>query len=176
MSLKREFVRLLVIAVLCLLLLPVLTFLFAGHGLERFSGEIREALISDIESVEALPADRKSALLAEVGAMDAQGLCRGDYPDLAEVAAQLCGWSGDIGQFLLARQLALFALALGLASFAAIAGLAWLAYQKPSRQVQAFTAGWWSLRLIAAVEVVLQASMLVWLSTGSRRCSSTSTS
>ena len=39
-----------------------------------------------------------------------------------------------------------------------IAGLAGLAYVRPRLQLAAFSAGWWSLRAISALEVLLQAA------------------
>jgi Zn-dependent protease with chaperone function len=66
--------------------------------------------------------------------------------------------------FELARHISLFAIVLGVFTLLLIAALAWLCYARPRLQYSAFTLGWWSLRVISALEVIIQGALLVWLS------------
>src|SRR6478752_1794760 len=163
-ALRLAFFKLLGFALLGLFLLPVSTWWVSGHGLDRFTTELRTSLSASLSDTQDLsPADREGAR-AFVASVTAQGLCDGSLPQLQSLTQELCGTTGDVGQFVLARRIATATLWLGAFTLLLIAGLAGLAYARPRLQLAAFSAGWWSLRAISALEVLLQAAMLVWLS------------
>lgn len=163
-EIKRAFLKLLFLALLGLLLLPGITLWFASHTQASLTTELREALSSSVRDDAELTAADKNDILPRIGAMTIGGLCAGDYAELAALRAELCAATAEVGQFQIAREVSIWSLLLGVLTLAVIAALSLLAYFVPRLQVQAFTSGWWSLRLIAAIEVAVQATMLVWLS------------
>jgi Zn-dependent protease with chaperone function len=163
-ELKRAFLKLLVLAALGLFLLPAITWVFTSYEQHKNTIEMREVFSEDLGEAEGLSAAELAVAQSRISEMTMAGLCDGAYPELAQLRAQVCGLSEEFGQFHLAHKLSFYSLLLGALTLLLIAGLAFLAYAKPALQVLAFTTGWWSLRLIAAIEVLVQAAMLVWLS------------
>lgn len=163
-ALRLAFFKLLGFAVLGLFLLPALTGWVSGHGLDRFTTELRASLSASLSEAKDLsPAGLQDAK-AFVATVTAQSVCDGSLPQLQSLAQELCGATGDVGQFVLARRISTATLWLGAFTLLLIAGLAGLAYARPHLQLAAFSAGWWSLRAVSALEVLVQAAMLVWLS------------
>lgn len=163
-SLRSAFLRLLGLALLGLFLLPGVTWWFVGYAEGRYTEEMRTALDSSLAAERELSAEMQTGLRAQLQTLTARGLCAGDYPMYEDLRHELCAPSADLGQFGIARQVSIATLWLGIGTLAWILALALLAHQRPRLQITAFTAGWWSLRLVSALEVLLQAAMLVWLS------------
>ena len=163
-ELKRAFLKLLGLAALGLFLLPAITWVFTSHEQHQNSLEMQRVFAEDLAAADGLSEAEKALAQARISQMTLAALCDGAYPELGQLRAQACGLSEEFGQFHLAHKISFYSLVLGAFTLVLIAGLALLAYAKPAFQVMAFTTGWWCLRLIAAVEVLVQAAMLVWLS------------
>ncbi|MGE4073253.1 MAG: M48 family metallopeptidase [Lysobacterales bacterium] len=163
-ELKRAFLKLLGLAALGLFLLPAITWVFTGYEQHQNSLEMQRVFAEDVAAADDLSEAEKAVAQERISQMTIAALCDGAYPELAQLQAQACGLSEEFGQFHLAHKISFYSLLLGAFTLLLIAGLALLAYAKPALQVVAFTTGWWSLRLIAAFEVLVQAAMLVWLS------------
>jgi Zn-dependent protease with chaperone function len=163
-SLKRAFVKLWLLAMLGLFLLPGITIWFVGHAESNYTDDLRAALQRSLTTDADLSATEKAGYSALVDSMTVGGLCEGAYPAFNSLREEACAPTEDLGQFHIAHQTARYTLLLGGFTLLLIVALALLAYQVPRLQVSAFTFGWWSLRGIAALEVLIQAAMLVWLS------------
>ena len=163
-ALRLAFLKLLGWSLLGLFLLPLATGWVSRRGLDNVTAELREGLHSALAQKTDLDAAGRAQWQAFADSTTARGLCDGDLPQLERLAAEVCGATGDVGQFLLAQKIAIAMLWLGFGILLWIAAVVGIAYARPRLQLAAFSAGWWSLRAISAIEVLVQAAMLVWLS------------
>ncbi|MBL8299769.1 MAG: M48 family metalloprotease [Rhodanobacteraceae bacterium] len=163
-TLRLAFVKLFGWSLLGLFLLPLLTWWVSGHGLDNMTAELRAGLHSALAQKTDLDAPSRAMWQALADNATARGICDGSLPQLDYLVVEVCGASGDVGQFLLAKKVSVAMLWLGLGSLLWIAAVVGVAYFRPRLQLSAFSAGWWSLRAVSAVEVLVQAAMLVWLS------------
>lgn len=163
-ALRLAFLKLLGWSLIGLFLLPLATWWVSGHGLDSFTADLRAGLRTGLAQKTDLDAADRAAWQAFADHATARGICDGSLPQLDYIAVEVCGMTGDVGQFLLAQNVSIALLWLGLFTLCWIAAVVGLAYARPRVQLAAFSAGWWSLRAISAVEVLAQAAMLVWLS------------
>lgn len=163
-ALRLAFLKLLAWSVLGLFLLPLATWWVSGHGLDGFAAELREGLRASLAQQSDLDAAGRTQWLAFADRATARGICDGSLPQLNHIAVEVCGTTGDVGQFLLAQTVSIAMLWLGLGTLLWIALVVGVAHARPRLQLVAFNAGWWSLRAISAIQVLVQAAMLVWLS------------
>ncbi len=151
-------------ATLALLAIPGFSYWFSTHVEDHYAAELRADLLASVKADPEYSASDKEAAQKEISAITVPSLCNGDSEALSTIKSNLCGPTQDFGQFEIARWVSGATFLLGLLTLAGIAALAWTGYQKPQLQYAAFTTGWWSLRVIGAIEVVAQGALLVWLS------------
>lgn len=149
-ALKRAFAKLFLIAAAGLLALPIATYWFAAYAEAGLTRQLSAA-------VDARTPGGGSAMT--VGA-----LCDGAYPQYERLRENICETGGEVWQFHTVRAATVYTMLLGGATLLLTVALALVAFFVPRLQVRMFTAGWWSLRAISALEITLQGALLVWLS------------
>jgi Zn-dependent protease with chaperone function len=163
-SIKKDFARLTLLAVCGLFVLPLIALWFSGHAEDHYSQQLRAAFDAQIDAdTQASPADRAQAHEA-LKSFSMVEFCDGDSTDLAAMRSEVCAVTGAVGQMHWMRKAAWFTLALGLFTLILVGVLSALAYAYPRRQIAAFVTGWWSMRVLSALEIIIQGTMLVWLS------------
>jgi hypothetical protein len=163
-SLKKELRKLALFATLALLALPLFCYWFSVHAEHHFVDELKAQWLDSVASDGSMSAAEISAAKTEIAAVSVEKICDPNEAQYAALRGQLCGVTDDFGQFELARKASVFGLILGVLTLIWIGICALVCMRQPRLQLQAFTAGWWVLRLVGGVEVILQGTLLVWLS------------
>jgi len=160
-----------------LLLIPLVTLWFTSHvfrdiqqqwdaGLEKRLNATRDQFTAERgrEKVPALSAEKQQKLRDFHALITPDGLCRNPHPEVAITRTHYCKPFGKMWQFTWMHTAAWIALMAGMLLLACLAGLAALAHARHHLQYTSFTLGWRTLTTASVVIVVLQGSMIVWLS------------
>jgi len=163
-DLKRAFAKLSFIAIVGLLLIPCVSYWFTGYAEAGLTLELQAALGRGIDRDAKMSVAEKGEAKAKTQSLTIARLCGGDDPQFERARSKGCEPFTEVWQFHEVRLLSLYVILLGVATLLLIIELALVAYKAPRLQVRMFTAGWWSLRAISAVEITVQGVLLVWLS------------
>jgi len=179
MSLHKDFAITLARTLAGLLLMPLITLWFISYtfqdiqkdwdkGLEKQLNATRNTgrYISGrgLEKVPVLSAEEQQELRDFHALTAVAGLCRNPHPEVAEVRAEYCQPFGDLWQFTWMRTAAWIALVAGVLLLACLVGLGVLAHARRHWQYTSFVLGWRTLTTASVIIVVLQGSMIAWLS------------
>jgi Zn-dependent protease with chaperone function len=161
---KLIFAKLSIISMVGLLLIPGFCLWFTEYADAGLTTDLRAGLERSIDRDTGMSPNERIAAKAKVRPITMSGLCAGAYPQFERLGGSACKQFSEAWQFHQARVLSLFTLILGVTTLLLIAALALVSYFAPRLQVRMFTAGWWSLRAISAIEITVQGVLLVWLS------------
>lgn len=139
------------ITLIFLFLIPLISYGFCLHVENTWSAELQSVAI-----------ERSTTPIAPetLQGLTVTAVCR----EPGELHDALCATMSPLWQFHWAHQVSLIALLLSILALAAILVLPAIAYRKPRLQLRMFSIGWWSLRTIGALQVLMQGVLLVWLS------------
>jgi Zn-dependent protease with chaperone function len=161
---KLSFLRVLVLPAALLFVLPAFGVWFANHASRSYDEQVFDIIFPQIDKdAELTPAERAKAkaFYKEVPPSIA---CVVSDDELAAYRDSLGEGCSDFRQFAYARLASV--LAFGIGVFAVVVALlcALCAFVSRRAQYVSFVIGWNVLKVIGAVEAVLQGALLVWLS------------
>jgi len=163
-AIKRAFAKLFFIAAAGLLLIPGVSYWFTGYAEGGLTQDFRAALDVSIDRDSKMSPRQRLEAKTTVESITLAGLCRGTFPQFERLRTDTCAPGSEVWQFHAVRAVSLCATLLGISTLLAIVALALIGYFVPRLQVKVFTAGWWGLRAISGLEIVVQGALLVWLS------------
>lgn len=163
-SLKRELVGLVWRTALALLIVPLLALVFIAYGQHTLDAQYLESIDRDIgHDVKMLASDR-AALKAVYERHLPSSVCGSEDPEFAKYREAVCEEGSPLWQFRKAEQVSWFALLLGIGALASALALAALAFAGRTGQYWSLRVASVELKAAAAVELVVQAVLLIWLS------------
>ncbi|MEZ4328232.1 MAG: M48 family metallopeptidase [Polyangiales bacterium] len=141
---------------IALVTLPAFALFFAGYAETDYDDRVIEAILADAAADPEAP--DAATLAPQLDALRHGGFCAGPEPILdSEVCA-------DYAQFAAARAAATVALVVSLLTLLVAFGGALATFLSRRAEVMALRVSWEALRLLCALEVILQAGLVVWLS------------
>jgi Zn-dependent protease with chaperone function len=152
-SLRKDFQKALLFAVLSLFAVPAVTFVFT----EFAQAERNRSYTAAIEN----PTEAEAAFLA---AHPPSTACDDEDPDHAGYRAMMCPKYSELWQYHLADKVAKASLIAGVFVLIAIFGIGGLAFYNRRAQYLSLVTGWNLLRVTSALQIVTQAALVVWLS------------
>jgi Zn-dependent protease with chaperone function len=144
--------------------LPGFALWFSGHASERYDRGFYEALEPEIRADARLTTEQREDTIRYYRERPPSRVCTSASPELAQVRASLGEACSDVQQFHWLRQLALASMALGAASLLFALACALTSFVSRPMQYLSFYVGWNVLKLVGAVQAVLQGASLVFLS------------
>lgn len=163
-SVKKDASRIFTFALAALFLVPLTGWLFTRyaepHQDELYLAQIERSIDKDPQLDDRQKRDSKAFFRANVPS----STCDNPSADVARYRASVCGEYSELWQFHLVRKISVWMLAGGVAVLAAVLVLGAIAFVNRRSQYLSFVLGWRLLTLTAALEVVVQGALLVWLS------------
>lgn len=162
-AVRKDLAKVVAYALLSLLAIPLLLLAFVRYAQPQLDADILASIERQIDADQRVDSQNKARAKAFYRANPPSALCKSTDPALAEDKQDLCPQYSAAWHFATAKRVANWTLALGaLALLAALALGAW-AYKNRAAHYASFVLGWRLLSSTAALQVVLQGAMLVWL-------------
>jgi Zn-dependent protease with chaperone function len=161
---KLGFIRAFLLPASMLFALPAFAVWFAGHAEHSYDRSFFALVFPQIDRDATLSQAERANLHRFYENVPPSRACMDRSPELASYRENLGETCSDLGQFAWSRRAAWSAIAVGLGAllFALLCALA--AFLSRPAQYVSFLLGWNVLKLVGAVETLLQGGLLVWLS------------
>lgn len=163
-TIHADLFRVFLLTLVSLFAIPAATLVFTEYALRSQDTEFLQAIEKRIASDARLSADEKARTTEFYRSHQLSKACDATAPEDKNFHDKVCSPYSMHWQFHWADRAAIWTLALGAALLAAALVLGALAFANRGLRYASFVAGWRLMTVSSAVEVVLQSSMLVWLS------------
>jgi Zn-dependent protease with chaperone function len=163
-TVKQDLIRVARNAVIALLLIPGLTFLFTQHVQKTWDQDFIDSTRVQLQREAPDQALRNAAIMQMLEATPPSAVCSSSNPEHAAYRADVCEAFGDVWQVHWMDKTALFALIASAALLLLIAALGKMAFGDRDAQHRSMVLAWRLLAISGALIVVLQSTMVVWLS------------
>lgn len=163
-ELQKRLLGAFAMALLALFTIPVGALLFIDHLQDARSDAYYERAWLAIDRNPSLSPDERVKERAQLRSDLLKTLCGNDDPQHRNLRLDVCSHYSLDWQLHAGRQIAWGTLALSVIAILSSILLGAAAFTNPDRQYASFLAGWHLLRAIAAIEVILQGGLLIWLS------------
>lgn len=161
---KLGFARSVLLPALLLFVVPAFGSWFAGHATRSVDEEILENVRPQIAADAQLSNEEKAAMTAFYENVPPSVACLSDDPELSGYRDNVGSTCSDYEQFAWARFTSGVAILVGILGVVIAIGSAAVAFRSRKAQYGSFAFGWNALKVIGAIETLLQGAMLVWLS------------
>ena len=151
-------------ALLALLLVPVLTYVFSGYALRDQDAGFVAGVSERIDAEKDMPAAEKQARKEYFRLHPPSTICGSTDPNAQDYREALCERFSELWQFDMARKASLWTIVASVLLLLAVLGLGALAFADRTLQYTSFVAGWRLTTWAGAASLVLQGAMAVWLS------------
>jgi Zn-dependent protease with chaperone function len=161
---KLGLVRSLLLPAVLLFVLPAFAIWFTGHARDSYDEKFLALVMPQIDKDATLTAEDRAKARDFYRSVPPSYACLSSEAELADYRESLGDSCSDYQQFAYAHLASLAALGIGLLAvlFALLCSLA--AFLSREAQYLSFVLGWNVLKVVGAVETVLQGGLLVWLS------------
>ncbi|MFN3439434.1 MAG: M48 family metalloprotease [Acidovorax sp.] len=163
-ALKLGLAKVFAYALLALLLIPAVTYVFAGYAQREQDTRFVEGISQRIDADKRLPSAEKQARKDYYRSNPPSTICNSTDPEAQDYRAAMCERYGDVWQFNMARTVSLGALVASGVLLVAVLGLGALAFVDRKMQYASFVTGWHLTTWASAASLVVQGAMAVWLS------------
>jgi Zn-dependent protease with chaperone function len=161
---KKGLLKVLLFSLLSLFFLPVSALLFVEHAESardiHYLSRVGQAIDNDAAMSNGEKTDQKLFFAAHPPST----VCQNDEPALTKYRANVCSPYSELWQYKWVEIISWWAIIGGIAVLLAIAALGAVAFVNRQAQYVSFVIGWNLLRLTSAAEVLVQGSLLIWLS------------
>lgn len=161
---KLGFARSVLLPALLLFVVPAFGVWFAGHAARSVDEEILETVRPQIAADTQLSSDDKAAMTAFYENVPPSVACLSDDPELSGYRDNVGSTCGDYRQFVWAALASGAAILFGIFGVVVALSCAAVAFRSRKAQYASFAFGWNVLKVIGAIETILQGALLVWLS------------
>lgn len=148
---------------LALFVLPAFCLWFSGHAVRNYDEDIIQSVHEAMDKEPLSPED-KAAARAFYTSNPPSAVCISTDERLTGYRENLKDACSDFEQFSWAAKASWVALAVGAFGMLILLGCSFAAFASRTLQYRSFLFGWHVLRLVSAIEVVVQGVILVWLS------------
>ncbi|HZX33165.1 MAG TPA: M48 family metallopeptidase [Rhodocyclaceae bacterium] len=162
--LRKDLTRIVVTALVSLFLVPLCTYLFVAYALPRQDADILAAIERQVDQDRRLDEQGRLGNKLFFRNIPASRTCGNPSPELASYREAVCPQYSPLWQFHMVKKVSGAALLAGVLLLAAISALGFAAFANRRAQYLSFVLGWRLLTVASAAEVVVQGSLLVWLS------------
>jgi Zn-dependent protease with chaperone function len=163
-SLRKDFVKVLVLTLTWLFLIPAAALLFTGHALKTQDDAFFQRVEQRLDGDARLSPERKNELRDFYRTHPLSTACTATGAEEKDFHDQVCETYSMHWQFHWAERAAQGALWLGGALLVAAAALGALAFVDRKLRYMSFVTGWRVMTVGSAIEVTLQGVLVVWLS------------
>ncbi len=163
-TVKQDLIRVARNAIIALLLIPGLTFLFTQHVQKTWDQEFIDGTRVQLQREAPDQAERNAAIMQMLEATPPSAVCTSSKPEHAAYRANVCDAFGDVWQVHWMDKAALFTLFASVALLLLIAALGKMAFGDRDAQHRSMVLAWHLLAISSALIVVMQSTMIVWLS------------
>ena len=163
-SLHKQFAKTFLWSLLALFLVPALTLWFTTHSLKADQAQLDRALAAHIEKDRSMPAAERQEMRDFYARNPLATLCNNKAEEAVRFKAKHCPAYGELWQFSWMRTVAKAALVGGVLVLLALGALGALAFVNRGLQYTSFVTGWRTLTVASTATVLVQGTMVVWLS------------
>jgi len=163
-TIHADLFRVFLLTLVSLFAIPAATLVFTEYALRTEDAEFLQAIEKRIASDTRLSAEDKAQTTEFYRSHPLSKACDATAEEDREFHDKVCRPNSMYWHFHWADRAAIWTLALGAALLAAALVLGALAFANRGLRYASFVAGWRLMTVSSAVEVVLQSTMLVWLS------------
>jgi len=163
-TIHADLFRVFLLTLVSLFAIPAATLVFTEYALRTEDAEFLQAIEKRIASDTRLSAEDKAQTTEFYRSHPLSKACDATAEEDREFHDKVCRPYSMYWHFHWADRAAIWTLALGAALLAAALVLGALAFANRGLRYASFVAGWRLMTVSSAVEVVLQSTMLVWLS------------
>lgn len=163
-ELKKALLKALVYALLALFLIPTIALLFVEHAESARDQYYLTRVDQAIEQDQSMLPANKANARQHFHANPPSSVCDSDDPALADYRADVCAPYSELWQYSWVEKISWWTLIVGAFALIAMIALGAIAFVNRQAQYLSFVIGWTLLRIVSAVEVLVQGTLLVWLS------------
>ena len=161
---KKELARVLLFALVSLFAIPLASLAFVAHAESAHDAYYLERVDAAIDADQRMTPEIRAANKEFFRTHPPSSVCHDDSAEVAQYRADVCPRYSELWQYDLVRTVSYWTLIAGAVVLAAVFGLGAIAFANRGARYVSFVAGWNLLRLTSAAEVLVQGTLLVWLS------------
>lgn len=161
---RKDLLKVLALALVTLFLVPGSTLLFARHAQQQLDRTIIQSIERQVDQDSSMSAESKAQTKKFYRDNPVSRICADANADLVQDRDMFCEPFSEVWQFYAAHLIAKWTIAGGVAILLVELLLGAVAFWNRKAQYLSFVTGWRLLSLASAAQMLVQGTMLVWLS------------